>query len=332
MGEVMALRCSTCGRTYSPEEVRYTCPECGPLKGTLEVLYDYDKIKKSWQRPDPERGPYSLWRYLPILPVKGNVLPPLKIGWTPLLKAKILEKEFGGEIWIKDEGGNPSGSLKDRASSVAVVDAIERGERVITAASTGNAASSLAAISASMGVKSLIFVPKGAPKAKIAQLLVYGAVVFEVRGTYDDAYDLSLELALKRNIYSRNTAHNPFLGEGKKTAALEIMEQLNWEVPDYVIVPVGDGCIIGGLWKGFQDLYRLGFIDSLPQMIGVQAEGSSPLAEAFFKGENEAKAEKVDTIADSIKVALPRDQVKALKAVRESKGTFVTLTDREILN
>lgn len=331
MGKVVGLRCSTCGRIYSQNEVRYTCPECGPLKGTLEVLYDYDRIKKTWKRPDPESGPHNHWRYLEILPIKGDRLPPLRIGWTPLLRARSLEKEFGGEIWIKDDGANPSGSLKDRASSVAVVDAIERGEDVITTASTGNAASSLSAISASMGIKSLIFVPKGAPRAKVTQLLVYGALVFEVQGTYDDAYDLSLKLALTKNIYSRNTAHNPFLGEGKKTAALEIAEQLGWKVPDYVIVPVGDGCIIGGLWKGFQDLYKLGFIDSLPKMIGVQAEGSSPLAQAFFKGENEAKAKNVETIADSIKVALPRDQVKALKAVRESKGTFVTVTDREIL-
>ncbi len=332
MGRVVELVCSTCKRSYSPKEVQYTCPNCGTLKGTLEVIYDYEEIKSNWKRLNPNEGPHSHWRYLPLLPVKGENLPPLRIGWTPLLRAISLERELNIKIYVKDEGANPSGSLKDRASSVAIVDAIEKRKDTIAAASTGNAASSLSAIAASMGLRSIIFVPKGAPKAKVTQLLVYGAIVFEVQGTYDDAFDLSLELSLKKGIYSRNTAFNPYLGEGKKTASLEIAEQLGWKVPDYLIVPVGDGCIIQGLWKGFKDLYRIGFIDSLPKMIGVQAEGSSPLAQAFFSGKEEAVATKVDTIADSIKVAIPRDQVKALKAVRESGGTFVTVTDTEILN
>jgi threonine synthase len=315
-------------------EVQYTCPRCGTLRGTLEVLYDYDEVKKKWRRPEPEEGPHSHWRYLPLLPInQEKFITPLKVGWTPLYRAESLERELGLRgIWIKDEGVNPTGSLKDRASSVAVVNALEKKKGIIVAASTGNAASSLSAFAASSGIESYIFVPKGAPRAKVAQLLVYGARVFEVDGTYDDAYELSLELSLRRGWYSRNTAHNPFLGEGKKTAALEICEQLSWKVPRYVIVPVGDGCIIQGIWKGFKDFLRIGFIDSLPKIIGVQAEGSSPLAKAFLRGKEEVEIEEVETVADSIKVACPRDQVKALKAVRESGGTFITVTDEEILD
>lgn len=334
MGVVVELICVSCGKSYSPKDVQYTCPYCGPLKGTLEVLYDYEEIKKKWKKPTLSEGPHSHWRYFPLLPVnQEKFIGPLKVGWTPLYRAKNLEKELGiKRVWIKDEGVNPSGSLKDRASSVAVVNALEKNINIIVAASTGNAASSLSAFAASSRVDSYIFVPRSAPKAKVAQLLVYGAKVFEVDGTYDDAYELSLELTLRKGWYSRNTAHNPFLGEGKKTAALEICEQLKWKVPEYVVVPVGDGCIIQGLWKGFKDFLRIGFIDSLPKMIGVQAEGSSPLAKAFLSGEEEVKIGEVETIADSIKVACPRDQVKALKAVRESRGTFVTVSDEEILD
>lgn len=334
MGEVSFLKCITCGRVYKKDEVQYVCPQCGPIRGTLEVYYDYDKLRKSFKKPNKERGPYTHFRYLPLLPIEGKFLPLQKVGWTPLIRATKLEKELGiGEIYIKDEGLNPSGSLKDRASSIAVVHALELNKKRIVAASTGNAASSLAVLSAPMGIESIIFVPKGAPKAKLAQLLVFGAKVFEVKGTYDDAYDLAMEVADRLSFYSRNTAYNPYLGEGKKTVAFEIAEQLDYNPPTHVIVPVGDGCIVQSVYKGFLDFKRVGFISHVPIVIGVQAEGSSPLAKAFELGKEEVDfEEEVYTIADSIRVSKPRDQVKALKYVRESGGKFVTVSDEEILS
>ncbi len=333
MGEVVGLKCVTCGKVYSRDEVEYICPDCGALKGTLEVLYDYDHLKTTLKKSDIENGPQCQWRYLPLLPVSGKKeLPHLRVGWTPLYRSKNIEKELElSELWLKDDTLNPSGSLKDRASQVAVAHALELGRNVMIAASTGNAASSLSVNASSEGIRTVILVPKDAPKPKVAQLLVFGAEVYQVEGTYDDAYDLSIVLAEKTGWYLRSTAYNPYLGEGKKTVALEIAEQLGWRAPEWVVVPVGDGCIIQSVWKGFVDLYRIGFIDRLPKLIGVQAEGSSPLYKAFHQGKNEVEVEPVNTIADSIMVACPRDQVKALKAVRESGGTFVTVTDEEIL-
>ena len=334
MGRVIGLRCVSCGRIYSPDEVEYVCPRCGPIRGTLEVLYDYDDLKKNLKVADIERGPLSQWRYLPLLPVSGSRgLPRLRVGWTPLYRSKNLEKDFDfGELWLKDDGLNPSGSLKDRASQVAVAHALEKGRDIMVAASTGNAASSLAVNAAPEGIRTVILVPEGAPRAKLAQLLVFGAEVYQVRGTYDDAYDLSIELALRKGWYLRSTAYNPYLGEGKKTVALELAEQLRWKAPDWVVIPVGDGCIFQSVWKGFKDLHMIGFIDSLPRLIGVQAEGCSPLKKAFFEGKETVEVRPVSTIADSIMVANPRDQVKALKAARESRGTFISVSDQEILN
>jgi threonine synthase len=212
------------------------------------------------------------------------------------------------------------------------VKALEFGKKIITCASTGNAASSLAGLAASLGITTYIFVPQTAPKAKIAQLLMYGANVIMIRGTYDQAYDLCLQASTEWGWYSRNSGYNPYLGEGKKTAALEICEQLNWEAPDKVLVAVGDGCIIGGLWKGFCDLYELGLIDRLPQMIGVQAAGANPLVTAFETGQPVQPLNRTQTLADSIAVGHPRDALKALRAVCDSKGKMMSVTDEEILD
>ncbi len=253
------------------------------------------------------------------------------MGWTPLYRNADLQNRLGvGAVWIKDDSRNPTASLKDRASSVGVVKALEKGAAAVTAASTGNAASSWAAFTALAGLPTYIFVPESAPRAKLVQLLLFGAHVIKVRGTYDDAFDLCWQAAEKWGWYNRSTAINPYLGEGKKTAALEICEQLNWQVPDYVFVPVGDGCIFQGMWKGFKDARRLGWIERLPKMIGVQAEGSAALAQAWEKGVDTAEPIEANTFADSISVGLPRDQVKALRAARESGGGFVRVTDAEI--
>ena len=201
---------------------------------------------------------------------------------------------------------------------------------MITAASSGNAGCSIAAFSACAGIKAYIFVPETIPGAKLIQIAVYGANIFLVRGTYDQAFELCLSASQKWGWYSRNTAYNPYLSEGKKTVALEICEQLNFDVPDKVFIPVGDGCIFSGVWKGFTDFYKLGFIDRLPVLIGVQAEGSAPLVKAFQEKRDFVEPIVPDTIADSISVGNPRDQIKALMAAKESKGRFISVSDKEI--
>ena len=335
MSSVVGLRCVTCGREFRPGEVFYTCPVCGPLLGTLDVVYDFSAVKKQLSRGKLARNARpDHWRYLPLLPVEQpEWIPDLQVGWTPLYRAEDLAKELGIQaLWIKDDGRNPTASLKDRASSVALVKARERRAHTVTAASTGNAASSWSAFSALAGLCCIIFVPRGAPQAKIAQLLLYGATVLEVDGNYDEAFDLCSRAAERWGWFNRSTAVNPYLGEGKKTAALELCEQLDWRVPDAVFVAVGDGCIFQGLWKGFKELYDLGWTDRLPRMIGVQAAGAAPLVRAWQRGERRV-SEPVQprTIADSIAVGVPRDQVKALRAARESGGEFLAVSDEEIL-
>ncbi|RMF60452.1 MAG: pyridoxal-phosphate dependent enzyme, partial [Calditrichaeota bacterium] len=287
MNHISSLRCVSCGKEFQPDELDYTCPDCGPLLGTLDVLYDYPAVAKQLTREAlAAETRQDHWRYLPILPVLNpELIQPLQVGWTPLYRGRKLESEWGVQrIWIKDDGRNPTASFKDRASSVGVVKALEKGARVVTAASTGNAASSWSAFTALAGLRTYIFVPQNAPRAKIAQLLLYGATVLEVQGTYDDAFDLCCEAADKWGWYNRSTAINPYLGEGKKTAALEICEQLDWQVPDYVFVSVGDGCILQGTWKGFKDFHEIGLIDKLPKLVGVQAEGAAPLVKAWQNG------------------------------------------------
>jgi threonine synthase len=331
--QVRGLKCVLCGAEYEPDEVLYVCPKHGD-DGILDVVYDYDLIATRLTKEGlANNHDYSIWRYAPLLPVEDDSpRPPLQIGWTPLYHAKRLGEKLGlPHLYLKDDGRNPTASFKDRASAVGVVKALELGYETITCASTGNAASSLAGLAASVGLESVIFVPERAPQAKVAQLLIFGARVIMIKGTYDQAFDLCLEATREYPWYSRNTAYNPYLSEGKKTAALELCEQLDWETPDRIFVSVGDGCIIGGLWKGLKDLLALGFIDRLPQLVGVQAEGSAPLVRAWQEGSEEIVPLVPDTLADSISVGQPRDRVKALRAVRETGGRYVAVSDEEIL-
>lgn len=333
MDQVVCLRCMICGREYDPENVPYTCPSCGP-EGILDVIYDYSivarRFTKEWLLSNQD---LSIWRYLELLPLKPETPRlPLHVGWTPLYQAEELGRDVGcPHLLIKDDGRNPTASFKDRASSIGVAKALELGHQAITCASTGNAASSLSGISASVGLRNFIFVPHNAPKAKVAQLLMYGAKVFLVKGTYDQAFDLCLEASREFGWYSRNTAFNPYLSEGKKTAALEICEQLGWQAPEWVFVSVGDGCIIGGLWKGFHDLLQLGFIDHMPRLVGVQAEGCQPIKRAFETSQA-VQAVQPETMADSIAVGHPRDALKALRALRDSDGFMVAVSDQQILD
>jgi threonine synthase len=333
MDHVLGLRCVLCGAEYGVDEVLYVCPNHGD-EGILDVAYDYSRIGRQFTRKalagNPER---SIWRYRPLLPVlPDSRVPPLTVGWTPLYSVKRLRELWGlPHLWVKDDGRQPTASFKDRASAVGIVKALEMGRNVVCAASTGNAASSLAGLSASMGLRNVIFVPETAPEAKVAQLLVFGATVVLVRGTYDQAFDLSLEATRSYGWYNRSTAYNPYLSEGKKTAALEVCEQLDWDPPDRIFVSVGDGCIIGGLGKGIRDLKALGLIDRTPKLMGVQAAGSKVLYEAWKSQGEEIVPVEPTTLADSISVGVPRDRIKALRAVRETGGEFVVVSDEEIL-
>lgn len=333
MDHVQGLKCMICGAEYGVDEVMYVCPKHGD-EGILDVIYDYGLIGQRLTREKLAADPTdSIWRYKPLLPVKADSpMPPLQVGWTPLYQARRLAEQLGLQhLWVKDDGRNPTASFKDRASAVGVVKAMELGWDIITAASTGNAASSLSGLSASVGIKNMIFVPETAPQAKIAQLLVFGATVIAVKGTYDQAFDLCLAATKEYDWYCRNTAYNPYLSEGKKTAALEVCEQLGWDAPDRIFVSVGDGCIIGGLWKGLKDLVALGFIEKMPRLMGVQAEGSAVLYTAWRQGTEEIKPIVPHTLADSISVGIPRDRLKALRAVRDTEGEYITVSDDEIL-
>jgi threonine synthase len=353
MDHVLGFRCTICGAEYGVNEVEYVCPKHGN-DGILDVVYDYKLVA---QRLSPNKlmghPTRSIWRYLPLLPVDPAATQRLventllgSVGWTPLFPAPRLAADLGlRSLWVKDDGRQPTASFKDRASAIAVVKTRERGYEVVTTASTGNAAAALSGLCAAVRQRNVIFVPRTAPQAKIAQLLVYGATVLLVDGTYDDAFDLCLQAAPEFGWYNRNTAYNPYMSEGKKTAAYEICEQLTAFVgarrsaplptPDRIFIPVGDGCIIGGLHKGLQDLLALGWIDPLrvPKLMGVQAAGSSPLVDAWERGLEGWEMEPVaaHSVADSIVAGLPRDRIKALRAVRETDGAFLRVSDEEIV-
>src|SRR2546423_2796353 len=323
------LQCVLCGTTYHPAEVPYACPSCGPL-GVLAVHYDYEQIAPHISRAQLAADHnHTLWRYRALLPISySHDAPPLGIGYTPLYLVKSLRDHLAmPNLWLKDDTRNPSASLKDRASMIAVMLA---GGKAVACASTGNAASSLAVQAAAMGLPCYIFVPNNAPRAKVIQLLMCGATVFAVNGSYDDAFDLCIEACDAFGWYNRNTGYNPYLVEGKKTVGLEIAEQLAWQVPDTVLVPTGDGCIISGVYRGFEDFYLLGMVERIPRLVAVQAEGSPAIVRAL-EGDGVVRPCEARTIADGISVGLPRNGAMAVRHIRASGGFGVTVTDAEIL-
>jgi threonine synthase len=324
------LRCVVCGATY-PADNRTTCAKCG-VTGILDVEYDYDKVAKTLTRRALSLRQHTHWRYEELIPVDfGLHLPALQVGWTPLYNADRLAEWVGVHgLYLKDDGRNPSASFKDRASSVGVMKAVEYRAASIAAASTGNAASSLACFAAAVGLPAFIFVPEKAPEPKIAQLLVFGATVIKVKGAYDVAYEFCMAACAKYGWYNRNCAVNSYLVEGKKTCGLEIAEQCADAMPDWVCLSVGDGCTIAGTWKGLKEMYHLGFIKKLPRMLGVQAEGCQPIRQALHSGKDLVPVDGV-TRADSINCGTPRNWRKAVTAIRESKGDIVAVTDDEIM-
>ncbi|MEN8114231.1 MAG: threonine synthase [Actinomycetota bacterium] len=335
MTNVVGLTCVICGTTYPADYAGYVCPDHGN-EGILDVRYDYERIGETFTKESLAANPdRTMWRYRPLLPVAPDAaVPPLTVGGTPMYDAAPLAAELGlAKVWVKDEGREPTASLKDRASAMAVVKAQERGAEVVTTASTGNAAAALSGISASVGQRNVIFVPASAPEAKIAQLLAYGSTVALVNGTYGDAFDLCMEASAEYGWYNRNTGYNPFMTEGKKTAGLEILEDLGWEAPDAIFVSVGDGSIIGGVHKAMKDAFALGWIDRVPRLFGIQSAGSDYLVQAFENGEDVLTKPPIsaDTVADSISADLPRDRIKAMAAVTETGGTYLRVDDDEIL-
>ncbi len=322
------LRCLNCGSTYSNKNI-YTCPKCGPRLGTLEVVFDeYPKTKISLE----DLRSKGIWAFKKLLPLdRDDYEVPLFIGNTPIYEKAEIAKKLGiSNLWIKDDGRNPTASYKDRATAMAISKAKALNKEIVYCASTGNAASSLAGLSAAAGMKSVIFVPKTAPEAKITQLLVYGSIVMAVDGSYDEAFDLSMEIGEEFGWYTRNSAINPYLLEGKKTGAMEVPLQIG-KVPDVAIVSVGDGTVVSAIYKGFKDMKMAGFTDKIPQIIGVQAEGANAIMRTFESGHFDKPIDMAaHSIADSISVGKPRDVLKACKWVKESGGYFVSVTDEEI--
>ena len=330
MKNVISAVCIKCGAEHEPTPGITTCPKCG---GLLDIKYDYAYIRSKISREKlAQRKENTMWRYMEFLPVTGeSKVNKLRVGCSPFYEAPRLAERLGiRKLYIKDDGINPTASLKDRASAMAVVKAEEAGVDTIACSSTGNAASSLAGNAAAAGFTTYIFVPERAPKGKVAQLMMFGANVISVQGSYEDTFELSAKAIDRWGWYNRNAAINPYLLEGKKTVALEIAEQLGWEMPDYIAISVGDGCTIGGLWKGLKDLYAAGFIDRLPRIISVQAEGCCPLNRAIMENSQWRPMEE-NPLADSIAVGVPRNPDKALNAIRESNGVPVNVSDEEIL-
>lgn len=334
----VGYHCSLCGKEYGPDEVMYVCPQDG---GNLDVVLDYDGIRKKFRKEDvTSRTDFSMWRYLPLLPVEDPEAEGTSmgvVGWTPIYTPRRLADKLGlHKLWIKDDGRNPSASFKDRASSLLVARAREINADVIVTASTGNAGAALACMAAAVGHKAVIFAPKTAPQAKVAQLLVFGAQVILVDGNYDMAFDLSIQAAQTFGWYCRNTGYNPFTAEGKKTAAFEIWEMVmengyDSNRPLNVFVSVGDGNIISGLHKGFKDLHALGWMETMPRIFGIQSEGSAAVANAFHAGTETITPVSATTIADSISVDLPRDGVRAVRAATQTGGKYITVKDEEII-
>jgi threonine synthase len=345
LGNFRGYRCSICGSEYDPLLEIYTCPEDG---GNLDVVLDFESIRRQTDFEDITLSDdRSIWRYTPLLPVHdpGFLGTPLRsVGWTPLYTGRRLASNLGlKHLWFKDDGRNPTASLKDRASAVVVARAREINAEVVVTASTGNAGAALAGMAAAACTPAIILAPKTAPRAKVAQLLIFGAKVVLVDGNYDEAFDLTIEAADAFGWYCRNTGYNPFTAEGKKTAAFEICEQFTlsnkhfdpaprrWICPETVFVSVGDGNIISGLHKGFKDLYELKWIEKIPKIFGVQSEGSSAVYNAFIGGTERINPVSANTIADSISVDLPRDGLRALRAATQTEGAFVAVSDQEIL-
>ncbi len=322
--------CNDCGKIYETNDIMYLCPECSkgnkenePPKGVLKVRYNYDKLPKDFSELE-KRG------FIDLLPIRDLFnLPNLNVGNTPIYEYGFEHEGSNITLLIKDDSQNPTYSFKDRASALVSAFAKEKEIETIVAASTGNAGSSLAGICAAQQQKAIIYVPKSAPQAKLTQIKMYGAKLVEVDGNYDKAFDLSIKATEQNGWYNRNTAFNPLTIEGKKTVSFEIYSQLEGNLPDRIFVPVGDGVIISGVYKGFEDLLEIGIIDKMPIIVAVQAEGSNNLVANIDNDKFIIKESK--TIADSISVDIPRNFYMARDFIKKYEGEILEVDDKNIL-
>jgi len=328
-------RCNDCGREYDTGDIIYLCPLCSssnipgkPRAGVLKIIYDYRAVKKRNKRFEDLKKS----GFIDLLPISSTgSLPPLRVGGTPLYTMNTLDGiSVGFRLHLKDDSQNPTWSFKDRASALVSAYAMEKGLSTIVAASTGNAGSSLAGICASQGQKAVIMVPATAPVAKLTQIVMYGAVIIPVKGTYDDAFNLSIMASEEYGWYNRNTAFNPLTIEGKKTVSFELAEQMHFRMPDRIFVPAGDGVIISGIYKGFEDLLLLNIIDRMPVMVAVQAEKSDNLVRNI--GHREFTVVPSSTIADSISVDIPGNFYMIRDYMQKYTGEALTVTDDEIIS
>ena len=322
------VRCIKCNSTYSPNEIIYTCKRCNSL---LEIIVKY---KGEITRDTFKNREFYLWRYKELMPITDySKIVTLKEGGTPLTRAKNLEKELNvKELYIKNEGLNPTGSFKDRGMTIGVSKALELGVKAVACASTGNTSASLAAYAAKAGIRCYVLIPsKKIAIGKLAQAILHGAKVISIKGNFDKALKIVREICSKHNIYLLNSI-NPWRLEGQKTIGYEIAEQLNYDVPDVIIVPVGNSGNIYAIWKGFKEFYEYGIIDKLPRMIGIQAKGASPIVNAVKNNRNEIiPIENPETIATAIRIGNPVNAPRALKAIKESKGYAEAVSDEEII-
>ena len=324
------LECIGCGSRYNPNQVIYTCRRCGDL---LSVEYDLSEIsgdiEDAWRR-----RPLSVWRYRELLPVSTfERRVSLGEGGTSLNRCIRLSNKIGlKNLYVKNEGENPTGSFKDRGMTVGVTKALELGMVRVACASTGNTSASLAAYAARAGIECIVLIPSGKIAfGKLTQAIIHGAKVIQVKGNFDEALRIVRRICHTHRIYLLNSV-NPFRLEGQKTAAFEIRDQLCGKVPDKIVIPVGNAGNISAYWKGFVELHKIGLIDDLPQMIGIQAEGAAPIANFLKKGMDFIEfVENPETVATAIRIGSPVNWKKAVRAVKESGGTVEKVSDKEIL-
>jgi threonine synthase len=331
MSFVTVLRCVSCGKQFDPRRIVYSCDRCGE---NLDVIYDYDAMKNSLSRAELEHWHWSsTLKYLKFLPIFDyQKVPSLGEGGTQLLRCERLGGELDlDNLYAKDETRNPTGVFKDRATILAVNKALEFDRKIVAIASTGNAAASLSAYAAKAGLRCNVFVPESTSIGKVSQSIAYGANILQVKANYDQAYDLVVEACKVFDWYNCNPATNPFRTEGKKTTAYEICEQFDWKPSKWVVVPMGNGCNLAGIWKGFKEFYELGFISEKPRMVGIQPTGSSPLVTAFRQNKDYLEPVTPNTLAGALAVGKPRNFIKAIKSLNESNGLAESVTDNEIL-
>jgi threonine synthase len=324
IGDFM-MKCISCGAEYADDEIIYTCSQCGSI---LEVVCEPNVSKDVFNCRKS-----TMWKYKEFMPVDPSRIVSLEEGGTPFCKCDKLGKELGVELYVKVEGSNPTGSFKDRGMSVGITKAMELGVDTVGCASTGNTSASLAAYAARAGLKCVVLLPAGkVALGKLAQAMFHGAQVLSVRGNFDQALEAITSLALQGQLYLLNSI-NPYRLEGQKSIGFEIVDDLGWKSPDRIILPVGNAGNISAIWKGITEFHRAGFIDDLPRMTGIQAEGAAPIAQAVWKGhEDIVPVENPETVATAIRIGAPVSARKALRAIYDSDGLAETVSDEEILS